>query len=104
MSAATIDITPTWAGVLPILIAAIERGNATGRGAAVAELKRMAEAADRLNHIADRYATLDARVELCGRYSKALDDAELPPNGDDFNALLDFLSGVAYHAPSRQGR
>ena len=43
----TIDITPTWRGVLPILLAAYTDGNATGRQTALAELYRMADIADR---------------------------------------------------------
>ena len=42
----TIDITPTWTNVLPILIAGIEAGNEQGRAAAIKELSRMAQAAD----------------------------------------------------------
>lgn len=44
-----IDMTPTWESVLPILIAALRCGNSTGRKAAEAELKRMAQAADKFN-------------------------------------------------------
>lgn len=43
----TIDLTPTWRGVLPILIACIESGTATGRASAMGELFRMADIADR---------------------------------------------------------
>lgn len=45
----TIDATPTWAGVLPMLRAAIENGTAEGRRIAWEELARMAEAADKWN-------------------------------------------------------
>jgi hypothetical protein len=49
----TIDMTPTWASILPILLAAIQDGNSTGRGAAIEELYRMAQAADQWNiHVA----------------------------------------------------
>lgn len=47
--AGTIDATPTWAAILPILILGIESGNETGRATAKAELLRMAEAADKFN-------------------------------------------------------
>lgn len=43
----TIDITPTWRGVLPILLAAYADGTDEGRRNAVIELQRMADLADR---------------------------------------------------------
>jgi hypothetical protein len=43
---ATIDMTPTWAGILPALRALIENSNAEGRRTAWAELERMAALAD----------------------------------------------------------
>lgn len=43
----TIDFTPTWQAVLPIMIAAIENGTFEGRKLAIAELNRMASLADR---------------------------------------------------------
>lgn len=43
----TIDITPTWAGITPVLIEAAARGTtAKGRKAATEELHRMARIAD----------------------------------------------------------
>jgi len=48
----TVDITPTWAGILPALIAVIRDGTPEGQRAAVTELQRMAQAADRLNALA----------------------------------------------------
>lgn len=44
-----IDMTPTWAGLLPVLAELLERGNAEGRKTARAELARMAQAADKWN-------------------------------------------------------
>lgn len=40
---------PIWAGILPILLAVLENGNAEGRRMARAELRRMADAADAYN-------------------------------------------------------
>ena len=51
-SARVIDATPTWAGVLPILFAALENGTEDGQRIARAELQRMAIAADKFNAIA----------------------------------------------------
>ncbi len=44
-----IDATPTWAAILPILLAVLEDGDAEGRKMARAELRRMADAADAYN-------------------------------------------------------
>lgn len=42
----TIDLTPTWVGVLPLLLAAYSEGTPHGRQLAYAELLRMAKIAD----------------------------------------------------------
>ena len=41
-----IDLTPTWADVMPIYIAALEQGDAQGKAAAKGELMRLAKWAD----------------------------------------------------------
>jgi len=43
----TIDMTPTWVGVLPIYIAALQDGSPTAQASAREELYRMARLADR---------------------------------------------------------
>jgi hypothetical protein len=48
----TIDLTPTWAAILPALIAVIRDGTPDGQRLALEELRRMATAADRLNELA----------------------------------------------------
>lgn len=45
----TIDLTPTWSGLLPALIAVIQNGKPEGQRLAIEELRRMAQAADQLN-------------------------------------------------------
>jgi len=45
----TIDLTPTWSAVLPILILALTNGTDEGRKMATEELKNMAKAADAYN-------------------------------------------------------
>lgn len=45
----TIILTPTWRGVLPLLLAAVENGTTEGRRLALGELGRMADAADAFN-------------------------------------------------------
>jgi hypothetical protein len=42
----TIDMTPTWHGILPMLLTGWTDGNATGRKIALEELQRMARLAD----------------------------------------------------------
>ena len=48
----TIDLTPTWSGILPGLLAVIENGTGEGRQMARVELARMAQAADKYNELA----------------------------------------------------
>jgi hypothetical protein len=47
--AGKIDLTPTWKGVLPIIIAALEDGTPEGKRLAKLELAQMAKAADLYN-------------------------------------------------------
>ncbi|SKB49845.1 hypothetical protein [Sphingopyxis flava] len=47
MAVETIDVTPTWSGILPALLAAHENGTFEGRKIAQAELERMAAIADK---------------------------------------------------------
>lgn len=42
----TIDLTPTWEAILPVLLAVITDGTPKGRTEAEAELRRMARIAD----------------------------------------------------------
>ena len=42
----TIDVTPTWSGILQILLATYRDGSARGQQLALAELYRMAKLAD----------------------------------------------------------
>lgn len=58
-AARTIDATPTWAGLMPALIALIENGTAEGRATAIAEITRLAHAAD--TYIAADKAAADQR-------------------------------------------
>ena len=45
----TIDCTPTWRGVLPLLLVAYQDGTPTRRAMAMEELCRMADLADAQN-------------------------------------------------------
>jgi len=46
-----IDVTPTWSAVLPALLAVIQNGKPEAIEIAEAELKRMADAADKYNEM-----------------------------------------------------
>jgi len=48
----TIDLTPTWSGILPALLALLENGTETGKLTARQELANMARAADRAVELA----------------------------------------------------
>lgn len=47
----TVDVTPTWTGILPLLLIAYCEGTDKGRSAALAELRNMAKAADLFNEL-----------------------------------------------------
>lgn len=43
----TIDITPTWSGILPALLLTLAQGTDKGQKIAIEELERMAKLADK---------------------------------------------------------
>jgi hypothetical protein len=43
-------------------------------------------------------------IQLARRYDDALSALEIPPNGDDYNAIMALLNGGAYEAPTAGGR
>lgn len=55
LSPRTIDMTPTWSDLVPAFVMLIENGTVEGRATAIAELRRMAAAADEA--VAARKAT-----------------------------------------------
>lgn len=77
----TINITPTWAEVLPLLLTAVRDAGIEGRKAAHSELIRMAQAADRWNAAApDMLRTLefiaaDANADLDAEAALLVQDA-----------------------------
>lgn len=82
-----IDMTPTWAGILPALRALIENSNPEGRRTAWAELERMAAFADERNAMAGR---IEAARQICretrGGYGA---DSHGPAIMDSILAALD---------------
>ncbi len=51
-----------------------------------------------------RLIELKQRVENAKRYMDALNDLEIPPNGDDCNTLYDMIMGQPYRPPHERGR
>jgi hypothetical protein len=47
----TMDCTPTWEGILPLYLDSIKSGKEPGYSAAMEELTRMAQHADKYNEI-----------------------------------------------------
>lgn len=66
----TIDMTPTWAAILPALLAAVTDGTAEGQRIARGELARMAEAADKWN--ANAPAMKERDSAFTGREGEAM--------------------------------
>lgn len=59
----TIDCTPTWAAIVPILRAGIENGTPEGKRLAWLEIERMAALADDRNTLADRLARIESVLD-----------------------------------------
>lgn len=102
--AKTIDITPTWEGVLPIFLAAYTQGTFEGRKAAQEELVRMARIAD------DAVATKKARdeaIKIVGGQPMVKGDTHRPHNaGDMWKAGItvgDHGNKVEVYDESREG-
>ena len=60
MTTETVDLTPTWRGILPALLAIYENGD---RRTAIDELTKMA-------NLADRYNEMVSKVEYVSRLDK----------------------------------
>lgn len=87
MSIKTIDITPTWTGVLPLIATGIEQGG-TAHSAAMQELYRMAKLADRWNaHAETLLAVLQDAVDYTVASEEALGD--VPQWLQDAEGIID---------------
>ena len=84
-----VDITPTWSGMLPVLLLLLESGSAKGRADARDELSRMAKLADR-----------QVAIEKRARNSRSL----LSPLEQAAEHLLDYRPEGATLLPSEQLR
>ena len=75
MTTEYINITPTWAAITPVLCSVITNGSAEGCRAATAEILRMADLADRYNHMIRRMGEAVA-LEYLETYGQPPDLAE----------------------------
>lgn len=80
----TIDLKPTWASVMPILIAALQDGTTEGQVIARDELCRMAQVLDNIG----------VSLERVKQYDVSMQATERVPTGDDYNEVLRLL-GIA---------
>lgn len=83
-----IDMTPTWAECVNIFALALERGNASGRDAAMKEIRRMAELADVASVILGAHRRPDApaipeadAIRDAARDAAAMLDVYTSPSG-----------------------
>lgn len=73
-----IDMTPTWAAIMPALIAALENGTGEGRTMARGELERLAREVDALNARAkEESAPFHDGLEIADRADLAADLARM---------------------------
>ena len=81
----TVDVTPTWRGVIPLILAALENGTDAGRRLALSEIGRMAEAADKWNaHTKQEPARL--RGQLRDAYIAGYGAGAAVLEGDEYDA------------------
>lgn len=59
-AAMTLDLTPTWAAIMPALVAALQHGTPEGQRLAAAELESLAAKVDAMNRAAKAWADLAA--------------------------------------------
>jgi len=52
----------------------------------------------------DERRMLNDRIANVSQYDGALNQLNIPPNGDDYNAVIEMLRGAPYRAPRETGR
>jgi hypothetical protein len=85
-AAANVDLSLSWHGALPVLLALMSDGNAIGKSFAARELERMARCADLANEAiatltplaAATLADVEGIVDLLWRASQLQSDGQLP--------------------------
>jgi hypothetical protein len=65
--AQTIDLTPTWTGIAPALVAVLQDGTPEGQKQAKIELKRMAQTADLFNEAIKTLQYCEAALREIGK-------------------------------------
>ena len=69
----TIDLTMTWEGALPLILAVLTDGNAEGRKFAREELTRMAQVADRATSDTNRVSQNPGGYAHCTKHDESYD-------------------------------
>lgn len=74
----TIDVTPTWSGLLPTLLVLLQDANEEGKKTTKKELQRMANAADNFNELLNElkpivYVLLDEEFKVIDVPMKAVE-------------------------------
>lgn len=89
-----IDMTPTWAEMLPVMLLVMTDGNATGRASIKIELERMAALADQRNVYAGNLATIRAAADLCDAEQARLANTKGAASWDAINSRDAMRSAV----------
>lgn len=92
-----ITLTPTWTGLLPLLVEVAASGAThEGRKEAWAELRRLASNMDKitaeLNALRDRITAHDA--DMNDPHHDGTGTDAMPPDGDDYNDLFSDVTGT----------
>jgi hypothetical protein len=93
-----IDLTPTWAGLLPALVAALQDGSPEGRGIAQAELLKLCQWADSRNAEAKAAKANPPRYteELAAQRGRGLAADSLAGFARDFMIQGAFMRAACY--------
>jgi len=106
MTTQTIDCTPSWTGILRLLLTIYTDSSAKGRQTALEEMTKMAVLADRYveqakaklapepSILTDDTTRVEAAIAYLADYNDGLDAKHLSPNGDDYNRLSDGVFSI----------
>lgn len=72
----TIDLTPTWEGMMPAIIAVLQNGSAKGQAIAIEELMKLAKSVDAMN--ATTRAELAAKENHTAPVSNMIKEGKFP--------------------------
>jgi mannitol-1-phosphate/altronate dehydrogenase len=86
-----LDLTPTWQGILPVMVLALTNGTPTGQRAAQEELARMADAADKWNAHAGKLAN---SLKWAVAFAEVMKDRANPDTFESIQAGIDEARAV----------